>query len=52
VAEDVGGAIKGHHIDVFFWTVEEALHWGVKDLEVFLMTDPLPTDYLQVGETA
>lgn len=45
IAEDVGGAIKGQRIDVFFWTVEEALDWGVKYLDVFVMpkgASPLP----------
>ena len=26
--EDVGGAIKGHHIDLFFPSHRQALHWG------------------------
>ena len=30
LAEDVGGAIKGKRIDVFFWTHEQALQWGRK----------------------
>ena len=36
VAEDIGGAIKGKRIDVFFWTVDEALEWGVKELDIFV----------------
>lgn len=36
VAEDIGGAIKGQRIDVFFWTVDEALEWGIKELDVFV----------------
>jgi len=31
---DRGGAIKGDKIDVFFPTHEEALEWGVKNLDV------------------
>lgn len=31
---DRGGAIKGNRIDVFFPTHEEALEWGVKNLDV------------------
>jgi len=31
---DRGGAIKGDRIDVFFPTHEEALEWGVKNLDV------------------
>jgi len=43
VAEDVGGAIKGNRIDVFFWTVEEALEWGIQDLNVFVMPKDAPS---------
>ena len=35
VAEDCGGAIKGKDIDLYFDSHEEALSWGVKELEVF-----------------
>jgi len=31
---DRGGAIKGNRIDVFFPTHEEALEWGVKNIDV------------------
>lgn len=31
---DRGGAIKGDRLDVFFPTHQEALNWGVKNLEV------------------
>lgn len=34
VVEDVGGAIKGRHIDAWFPTHEEALRWGRKRLSV------------------
>lgn len=34
IAEDVGGAVTGNHIDIFFNTHEEALEWGVQTLEV------------------
>ncbi len=33
--EDRGGKIKGNKIDVFFWTHEEALEWGVQEIEIF-----------------
>lgn len=36
---DRGGAIKGDRIDVFFPTHEEALEWGVKDLDVKVFSD-------------
>ena len=28
--KDVGGAIKGNRLDVFFYTHEDALNWGRK----------------------
>lgn len=39
VAEDCGGAIKGNDIDLYFDSHEEALRWGVKELEVFQMKE-------------
>ncbi|MGN0495193.1 MAG: 3D domain-containing protein [Lachnospiraceae bacterium] len=35
VAEDVGGAIQGKHIDMFFYTHAEATRWGKRNMEVF-----------------
>lgn len=35
VAEDVGGAIRGKHIDMFFYTHAEAVRWGRRYMEVF-----------------
>ncbi len=32
--EDVGSAIKGEHIDVFFKDHKDALRWGVRTLDV------------------
>lgn len=34
VVEDIGGAIKGHHLDVWFPTHEEARRWGARWLQV------------------
>lgn len=34
VAEDIGGAIKGNHIDIYFDSHEEALEWGKQEIEV------------------
>ena len=34
VVEDVGGAIKGKHIDVWFPSHETALNWGRRNLKV------------------
>ena len=36
VAEDVGGAIKGNRIDVYFSTHRQALNFGVQYKEVFV----------------
>ena len=40
VVEDVGGAIKGKHIDVWFPSHQTALNWGRRNLKVV----PLPGD--------
>ena len=37
VAEDTGGAIKGNKIDLFFDSHQDALDWGIKEVEVFEM---------------
>lgn len=36
VAEDIGGSIKGHRIDVAFDTHEEALAFGRRDIEIII----------------
>ncbi|MDQ7789662.1 MAG: 3D domain-containing protein, partial [Clostridia bacterium] len=33
-AEDVGGNIKGNRVDIFMPSRGEALHWGVRAVEV------------------
>lgn len=35
VAEDIGGAIKGNHIDIYMDSHAEALKWGVQHHEVY-----------------
>lgn len=40
VAEDTGGAIKGHRIDVARWTVREASKFGIKPVKVYVMHTP------------
>lgn len=40
VAEDTGGAIKGHRIDVAKWTVKEANRFGVKPVKVYVLSTP------------
>lgn len=42
VAEDTGGAIKGHRIDVAKWTVNEAENFGIKAVKVYVLKDPPP----------
>ena len=34
--EDVGGAIKGNHIDVYFSSHSKALQWGVRYCDVYV----------------
>ena len=37
VAADTGTAIKGHKIDVYFNTKKEALRWGLKSVNVYIL---------------
>lgn len=37
VAEDIGGAINGNRIDIFFESHETALEWGIQYHEIFLI---------------
>ena len=37
VAVDTGGAIKGNIIDVCFWTREECINWGRRDVWVYVL---------------
>ena len=39
VAEDIGGAIDGNHIDIYFNDHNDALVWGVQDLKVCLVEE-------------
>ena len=39
VVEDVGGAIKGKHIDVWFPSHQTALKWGKRNLKVVRLPD-------------
>ena len=36
IAEDTGGSVKGHKLDIFFNSHLEALEWGVQEHEVFI----------------
>lgn len=44
VAEDTGGAIKGHRIDVAKWTVKEAYGFGIKPVKVYVLHTPEKTN--------
>ena len=37
-AEDKGGGVKGHHIDIFYDTHTESRNHGTQNAEVFLLT--------------
>ena len=39
LAADVGAAIKGNRIDVFFETVDEALRYGRRQVNVYILED-------------
>jgi 3D (Asp-Asp-Asp) domain-containing protein len=38
--EDIGGAIKGRHIDIWFPSHKEAKKWGVKKLKIKVLSKP------------
>jgi 3D (Asp-Asp-Asp) domain-containing protein len=40
IAEDVGGGVKGHHIDVYLGSVPQALDFGVRRGRVSLVAPP------------
>ena len=39
VVEDVGGAIKGNRIDIFFDTHSETVEYGVQYTDVFVLAN-------------
>lgn len=39
IAEDIGGAIKGNRLDIFFNSHEDALEWGVQYHDVYLWSN-------------
>ena len=43
VAEDTGGASKGHRIDIAKWTVKEAYRFGIKPVKVYVLNSPSPS---------
>lgn len=40
IAADIGGVIKGNHIDLFFHSKEEAFDWGVREVKVVIISLP------------
>lgn len=38
--EDTGGAIKGRHVDLWFPSHSEAKKWGVRELEIKILSSP------------
>ena len=40
VAEDTGGAIKGHKVDIAKWTVNEAQDFGIQKVKVYVISTP------------
>jgi len=43
VAEDTGGIIRGHRLDIFFPTHGQALKFGRRWLDVQLLPAPAPS---------
>lgn len=39
IAEDIGGLVKGNHIDIYFNTHDEAIEWGRQFKEVLLIKE-------------
>ena len=39
IAEDIGGLVKGNHIDIYFDTHDEAIEWGRQFKEVLLIKE-------------
>ena len=39
IAGDIGGAIKGNMIDLFFNTTEEVRRWGVRNVVVYILNE-------------
>lgn len=39
VAIDTGGGVRGNHVDVWFWSTREALNWGVRTRQVWILED-------------
>ena len=40
VADDIGGAIHGHHVDIRVQVYEHMSHWGVRPVRVYVLQEP------------
>lgn len=40
-AEDIGGGIKGNHVEIYFDNHDDALEWGVQYFEVYMVEEGL-----------
>ncbi|WP_067931992.1 3D domain-containing protein [Alicyclobacillus kakegawensis] len=43
IAQDTGGAIQGHHIDIYMQSLSEAIQFGVRYGDVYVLPDWFPT---------
>lgn len=39
IAGDTGGAIRGNRVDLFMDSYEEAINWGRRNVEVYILGD-------------
>jgi len=37
IAEDIGGAIKGNHIDLYFSSSDEMWNWGARNINIYIV---------------
>jgi len=37
IAEDIGGAIKGNHIDLYFSSSDEMWNWGARNVNIYIV---------------
>jgi 3D (Asp-Asp-Asp) domain-containing protein len=42
IAQDTGGAIKGQHIDIYMPDLHDAVHFGVRHSDVYILPDWFP----------
>jgi 3D (Asp-Asp-Asp) domain-containing protein len=44
VADDIGSAIKGHHIDIRVQDHDREIAWGSRQIQVYVLADPIKSD--------